>query len=57
MSIWEAFGKGRYKGFSREAGLLLDEAVELAGGLGCKKADTGHPVSYTHLTLPTIRLV
>ena len=28
MSIWEAFGKGRYKGFSREAGLLLDEAVE-----------------------------
>ena len=42
MSIWEAFGKGRYKGFSREAGLLLDEAVELAGGLGCKKADTGH---------------
>ena len=41
MSIWEAFGKGRYKGFSREAGLLLDEAVELAGGLG-KKADTGH---------------
>ena len=30
MSIWEAFGKGRYKGFSREAGLLLDEAVELA---------------------------
>ena len=41
MSIWN-FGKGRYKGFSREAGLLLDEAVELAGGLGCKKADTGH---------------
>ena len=35
MSIWEAFGMGRYKGFSREAGLLLDEAVELAGG--------GHP--------------
>ena len=42
MSIWEAFGMGRYKGFSREAGLLLDEAVELAGGFGCKKADTGH---------------
>ena len=41
MSIW-SFGKGKYKGFSREAGLLLDEAVELAGGLGCKKADTGH---------------
>ena len=30
MSIWEAFGMGRHKGFSREAGLLLDEAVELA---------------------------
>ena len=42
MSIWSAFGKGRYKGFSREAGRLLDQAVELAGGLGCKKADTGH---------------
>ena len=41
MSIWDAFGKGRYKGFSREAGQLLDKAVELAGGLGCKKADTG----------------
>ena len=37
MSIWDAFGKGRYKGFSREAGQLLDKAVELAGGLGCKK--------------------
>ena len=42
MSIWDAFGKGRYKGFSREAVQLLDKAVELAGGLGCKKADTGH---------------
>ena len=42
MSIWDAFGKGRYKGFSREAGQLLDKAVELAGGLGGKKADTGH---------------
>ncbi len=42
MSIWEAFGKGRYKGFSREAGLLLDEAVELAGSMGCARADTGH---------------
>ena len=39
MSIWEAFGMGRYKGFPREAGPLLDEAVELAGGFGCKKAD------------------
>ena len=42
MSIWEAFGMGRYKGFSREAGLLLDEAVELAGSMGCARADTGH---------------
>ena len=42
MGILDAFGKGRYKGFSREAGQLLDKAVELAGGLGCKKADTGH---------------
>ena len=41
MSIWDAFGKGRYKGFSREAGQLLEKAVELDGGLGCKKADTG----------------
>ena len=24
MSIWEAFGMGRYKGFSREEGLLLE---------------------------------
>ena len=42
MGIWEAFGMGRHKGFSREAGLLLDEAVELAGSMGCTKADTGH---------------
>lgn len=42
MSIWEAFGIGKYKGFSREAGQLLEKAVQLAGGLGCKKADTGH---------------
>lgn len=42
MSIWEAFGMGRHKGFSREAGLLLDEAVELAGNMGCARADTGH---------------
>lgn len=41
MSIWEAFGMGRYKGFSREAGLLLDEAVDLAGGFGCKKPIQG----------------
>ena len=42
MSIWETFGIGKYKGFSREAGQLLEKAVQLAGGLGCKKADTGH---------------
>ena len=42
MSIWEAFGIGKYKGFSREAGQLLEKAVQLAGGLGCRKADTGH---------------
>ena len=37
MSIWDAFGKGRYKGFSREAGQLLDKAVELAGGWAAKR--------------------
>ena len=42
MSIWEAFGIGNYKGFSREAGQLLEKAVQLAGGMGCRKADTGH---------------
>ena len=42
MSIWEAFGIGKYKGFSREAGQLLEKAVQLAGGMGCRKADTGH---------------
>ena len=34
MSIWEAFGMGRHKGFSREAGLLLDEAVEFCKARG-----------------------
>ncbi len=42
MSIWETFGIGKYKGFSREAGQLLEKTVQLAGGLGCRKADTGH---------------
>ena len=42
MSIWEKLGFGSYKGFSRESEQLLRQAVELAGGLGCEKADTGH---------------
>ena len=42
MSIWEKLGFGGYKGFSREAAQLLQAAVELAGGLGYEKADTGH---------------
>ena len=42
MSIWEAFGISKYKGFSREAGQLLEKAVQLAGGMGCRKADTSH---------------
>ena len=42
MSIWDRFGKGQYKGFSREAGQMLTHAVELAGTLGFDKADTGH---------------
>ena len=29
MSIWDAFGKGRYKGFSREAGQLLDKMLAM----------------------------
>ena len=37
MSIWEKLGFGSYKGFSREAELLLRQAVELAGGLGVKR--------------------
>lgn len=31
-----------YKGFSREAGRMLASAVQLAGSLGCARADTGH---------------
>ena len=42
MGILDNFGKGRYRGFSREAGRMLEGAVQLAGGLGCEKADTGH---------------
>ena len=42
MSIWEKLGFGGYKGFSHESDQLLRAAVELAGGLGCEKADTGH---------------
>ena len=42
MSIWEKLGFGGYKGFSREADQLLRGAVELAGDLGCEKADTSH---------------
>ena len=41
MSIWDAFGKGRYKGFSREAGQLLDKAVE--NGLAQRTADGWMP--------------
>ena len=42
MGIRETFGFGRYKGFSREAGRMLEGAVQLAGGMGCTRADTGH---------------
>ena len=42
MSIWEKLGFGGYRGFSREAEQLLQQAVELAGNFGCSQADTGH---------------
>lgn len=42
MGMFDGFGKNRYRGFSREAGQLLEEAVQLAGGLGCDRADTSH---------------
>lgn len=42
MKIWEKFGIGGYKGFSRQADGLLQQSLQLAGGLGCEKADTGH---------------
>ena len=42
MAFLEGFGFGRFKGFSRQAGQLLTDTVQLAGGLGCSRADTGH---------------
>ena len=46
MGFWEHFsehfGAGWGKGFSPAAGRVLEGAVELAGNLGCDKADTGH---------------
>ena len=42
MGILEHFSAGWGKGFSREAGRVLEGAVELAGNYGCDKADTGH---------------
>lgn len=42
MKIWEKFGFGGYKGFSHQADELLQQSLQLAGGLGCEKADTGH---------------
>ena len=54
MSIWEAFGMGRHKGFSREAGLLLDEAVELIKNL---QADGLPYVSFKPGTVDQIRQV
>ena len=42
MSIWDAFGKGRYlRAFSWRQGSCWTRRVELAGGLG-SKVDTGH---------------
>ena len=37
MSIWEKLGFGGYRGFSREAEQLLQQAVELAGSFGCRQ--------------------
>ena len=42
MGILEHFSAGWGKGFSREAGRVLEGAVELAGNYGCDRADTGH---------------
>ena len=42
MGIWENLGMGGYRGFSRPAARLLQQAVQLAGDLGCKQADTSH---------------
>ena len=38
--------------FVRESLQALDDALRLQGG--CVEVHTGEPVSYTHLTLPTI---
>ena len=35
-------GMGGYRGFSRPAARLLQQAVQLAGDLGCEQADTSH---------------
>ncbi len=42
MGILERFGFRRYKGFSHQAVNILDDTVQLAGALGCQRADTGH---------------
>ena len=42
MGFLEYFGAGWGKGFSREAGQVLETTVQLAGNLGCSRADTGH---------------
>ena len=42
MGIFDRFSAGWGKGFSREAGRVLEGAVELAGNYGCDRADTGH---------------
>ena len=42
MGIWENLGIGSYRGFSRPAARLLQQAVQLAGDLGCEQADTSH---------------
>ena len=42
MGIWKNLGMGGYRGFSRPAARLLQQAVQLAGDLGCEQADTGH---------------
>ena len=42
MGIFDRFSAGWGKGFSREAGRVLEGAVELAGSYGCDRADTGH---------------
>ena len=42
MGFLEHFGAGWGKGFSRDAGQVLESTVQLAGNLGCDRADTGH---------------